>query len=260
MSSRLQQFQQDLQRAVLATRPIPLPELCGDERANIAERLEIYRHGYRIRLREALAIEFPGLRLLAGRRFQSLLESYIETHPSHHYNIRWHGAGLAAFLECTSPWRERPPLAELARLDWAISTVFDAADADALAAADLAGIPADAWPQLRLRPLDHLQIVSADCNAEAFRRAADRGARRPHLRRYARLRHLLVWRQALEVRYRPIADDERAVLDGAMQGEPFAQLCERVAAWHASAQAVPRMAALLHQWLDAGLIGSVRLD
>lgn len=258
--SALRQLQQRLQQAVLAERATLPQELHGDARADVSVRLDVYRHGYRIRLREALASEFPGLRMLAGRRFQPLLESYVEAHPSRHYNIRWHGAGLAAFLERASPWRGRDELADMARLDWAVSIAFDAADEVVLGAADLAGIPADAWPQLRLRPLAHLQFVSAACNVEAFRRAADRAAQRPHVRRYARPRHTLVWRQALEVRYRPVADDERAILEGALRGEPFARLCERMAEWHAPAQAMPRLAALLHRWLDAGLLASFRLD
>ena len=158
--SHLQALQQHMLQAVLADK-LPQPrELDNDRRADAARRLAIYRNGYRVRLRDALATEFPGLGTLVGRRFSTLLDSYVEAHPSGHYNIRWHGAGVAAFLEYGLPWRNKPELAEMARLDWAISTSFDAPDEPVLAAADLADVPADAWANLRLSPQSHLQIIS----------------------------------------------------------------------------------------------------
>lgn len=257
--SHLQTLQQHMLQAVLADRPGYLRELCSDARADASTRFDVYRYGYRVRLRDALATEFPGLGLMAGRRFRHMLESYVEAHPSGHYNIRWHGAGVAAFLEYGLPWREQPMLADMARLDWAISTTFDAVDEGTLDATGLAEVPVEAWPDLRLRLHRHLQILSSSSNIEAFRRAADAGAARPRLRRYERPRHLLVWRQSLDVRYRLIEDDEHAALAGAMRDEPFAQLCERLAGYHAPAEAMPRMASLLHQWLDAGMLRAFQL-
>ena len=257
--SNLQTLQQHLLQAVLADRPPRLPELRADARADAASRLAIYRNGYRVRLRDALVTEFPGLAVMAGRRFGRLLESYVEAHPSGHYNIRWHGAGLAAFLEYARPWRDRPELAEMARLDWAISTAFDVADEPVLGMTDLAGVPADAWADLHLHPPAHLQLLSIRHNVEAFRRAADHGGPRPRRRRYGEVRHLLVWRQSLTVRYRQIEADEYSALTGAVDGEPFASLCERLAGHHDPASAMPRMANLLQQWLGSGLIGGFSL-
>ncbi|MEP6907636.1 MAG: putative DNA-binding domain-containing protein [Pseudoxanthomonas sp.] len=257
--SELQALQQRTLQAVLSARSSRMRELLGDGVADATSRLDVYRQGYRVRLRDALVVEFPGLGLLAGRRFKGLLESYVDTHPSGHYNIRWHGAGLQAFLEYGLPWRERPELAEMARLDWAISTAFDAADEKVVAVADLAGVPPSAWAELHLRPQGHLQILSGAFNVEAFRRAADRNKPRPRLRRCEMSRHCLVWRQSLEVRYRLIDDDEQATLTAAMRGESFALLCDRMASCHEPSMAMPRMAALLRQWLDDGLIAGWRL-
>jgi len=252
--SNLQALQQQLLQAVLAGGAARTHELCADERASVATRLAIYQNGYRIRLRDALATEYPGLAVLAGRRFTHLLESYVGAHPSGHYNIRWHGAGLAAFLDYGLPWRERPELAEMAALDWAISTTFDAADEPAIGPADMAGVPAEAWANLRLHPQSCLHMLETRHNVEAFRVAADNDAARPRLRRYRKTRHLLVWRQDMSVRYRRIEADERVALLGAIRGESFATLCERLAGHHAPAGAMQRMATLLHQWLDGGLL------
>jgi hypothetical protein len=254
----LQTVQQHLLQAMLANAPPRLRELHGDDVADIAARLAVYRDGYRIRLRDALATEYPGLRCMAGPRYAHLLDGYVAAHPSEHYNIRWHGAGLPAYLEHALPWREKPELAEMARLDWAISTAFDAADESVLSAADLAGVPAEAWAGLRLSLQNHLQILTSPYNVDAFRRAADHGLKRPRLRRLGKPRHMLVWRQRMEVRYRVIQADEREALAGAVRGEAFSRLCERCAEHNAPLKTLPRMAALLSQWLDEGLISGLR--
>lgn len=254
--SALRRMQLALADALLIPNAPP-DGLCGDARADPASRLGIYQRGYRIRLREALAAEFPGLALLAGRRLQPLLDAYVQAHPSSHYNIRWHGAVLAAFLEVAAPWRDRPALAHMARLDWAISTAFDSADQAPLPPAALAGVPPDAWADLRLALPGHVQLVSCAANVDAFRRAADRGEARPHVRRLPHVRQILVWRPALDVRYRRLAADEALALQGVLRGETFATLCERQAERYPPDTVLPRMAAWLQQWLADGLLGGV---
>jgi hypothetical protein len=252
--SHLQALQQQLLKAVLEGGVPRARVLCSDARASAASRLAVYQQGYRIRLREALTTEFPGLGLMAGPRFAGLLDQYVAAHPSAHYNIRWHGAGLAAFLEYALPWRSKPALADMAALDWAISTVFDASDEARIGPAQLADVPAAAWAGLSLHPQPSLQMLAVQHNVEVFRGAADQESSRPRLRRYATPRHLLVWRDDQTVRYRVLEADERAALAGAMLGESFALLCDRLAVFHDAQTALPRLAAMLHQWLDSGLL------
>jgi len=258
--SSLQALQQKMLQAVLSEITPTLSELRGDERADAATRMDIYRHGYRVRLREALAVEYPGLALMAGRSFATLLENYLEAHPSGHYNIRWHGAGLAAFLDYGLPWRDKPAMADMARLDWAISTVFDAPDEPVLGMADMAAIPPTAWPTLVLEPQQHVQIFSTPHNVEVFRRAADQELMRPRLRRYGKTRHLLIWRHELTVRYRTMDDDELAVLTQAVAGKTFAELCECLGDAQDEGAAMTRLAQLLHDWVASGLLRGYRLD
>jgi hypothetical protein len=250
----LLELQQRVLQAVLADESTSPAELFSGGTVDAADRLAVYRQGYRVRLRDSLAVEFPGLSRMMGGRFQSMLESYIDAHPSTHYNIRWHGAGLAAFLAYGLPWRSSPELADMANLDWAISTAFDAADESAMIAAELAELPSVAWANLRLCAKENLQILSVHHNVDAFRRAADQHDKRPRLRRHKRVRHFLVWRQMFNVRYRHLRADELSALSGSMQGESFAELCERQCAFHQPIAALPRMLGQLQQWLAEGLI------
>jgi hypothetical protein len=250
----LQALQQQMLRAVLAEHA-PTPSIIRDHGiADARSRLEIYRHGYRIRLRDALKAEFAGLRSMAGQRFEAMLDKYISAHPSEHYNIRWYGAGLAAFLDYAHPWRNRPQLADMARLDWAISVAFDAADETGASVADLSAVPPDAWPVLQLSLQKNLHVLDCHCNADAFRRAADHDHPRPRLRRFEQARQILVWRKDTAVHYRRLDNDEWHVLSAVLRGETFAGLCDCLAACHGEEAAMPRMVVLLQGWLAAGLI------
>lgn len=258
--SSLQAIQQQMLQAVLADKAPPPQVIRGDDIADAGSRLAVYRQGYRIRLRDALRNEFAGLQCMVGQRFDALLDRYVDAHPSEHYNIRWYGSGLAAFLDYARPWRDKPQSAEMARLDWAISTAFDAANESSVSVEDLSAIPPDAWAQLRLSPLKNLHVLACTHNSDAFRRAADQGAKRPRLQRFAQPYQIAVWRQAMTVRYRRLDDDEWQVLSAAIRGESFASLCERLAEYHDESAAMSRMVALLKAWLEAGLIGGWAFD
>jgi hypothetical protein len=250
----LQAIQQQMLQAVLAEKAPQLKAIRGNDIADADSRLAVYRHGYRIRLRDALKAEFAGLQCMAGRHFDVLLNKYVEAHPPEHYNIRWYGSGLAAFLDYAMPWRNKPQLAEMARLDWAISTAFDAPDESSRSMANLSTVPPDAWAGLQLSLQQNLQVMACKHNTHAFRRAADRGNARPHLRHFAEARQVLVWRKTNTVHYRLLKDDEWQVLGAAIRGESFALLCAHLADYHGEEAAMPRMVTLLQGWLESGLI------
>jgi hypothetical protein len=250
----LQVIQQQMLQAVLAERTHLPSSVRGDVIADADSRLAVYRHGYRIRLRDTLKNEFVGLHGMAGQRFDRMLDKYVAAHPSEHYNIRWYGAGLAAFLAYARPWRDQPQWAEMARLDWAISTAFDAEDEPCIGMAELSSVPAEGWPGLQLSLQQNLHVLTGQYNTDAFRRAADRSDRRPRLRRFEQARQTLVWRKAMTVHYRVLDEDEWQTLSAVMLGEAFAALCERLAHIHGESGAMPRMVTLLQCWLEAGLI------
>jgi Putative DNA-binding domain len=258
--SALQAIQQQMLQAVLAEKTLPARTIRSDDIADADNRLDVYRHGYRIRLRDALKTEFTGLQCIAGQRFDALLDKYIDAHPSEHYNIRWYGSGVAAFLNYARPWRDKPQLAEMARLDWAISTAFDAADEPSVGMAELSSLSPDAWANLHLLLQENLQLLANFYNTDAFRRAADSNAKRPRLHRFAQANQVMVWRKATTVHYRKLDHDEWRVLTAAMHGEPFAALCAALTQYHDESAAMSRMVSLLQGWLEAGLIRGLAVN
>ena len=132
--------------------------------------LAIYANAYQRRLVEVLADAFAKTRAMLGvEPFEDTALRYIACHTPETRNLRWYGAGFAAHLlapaapAANSELADNAPLdtpaaaaeaaAEMAQLDWALRQAFDGPDSPVLAAADLAGLPTDAWASLTLSPV-----------------------------------------------------------------------------------------------------------
>lgn len=220
----LQFSQYRLLRAVLTQRPEPFPEAIGHADDTL-RRLEIYRNGYRQRLREALRDKYPSLALMSGWRMDALLDQYIQSHTPSHYDIRQYGDDIATFIEQAHPWSTRSHYADCARLDWAIASAFCAADEPHATHEEFAATPAEDWHRLHLSPVANLQVIRMNSNADAFRRAADRQELKPRLRRQQRTRHVYVWREDMKVRYGIVSTLEDKLFDALMSGATIDSLC-----------------------------------
>lgn len=109
-------------------------------------RLDVYRNTYYIRLQEALAHDFPVLLTVMGdETFGREMADYLQAYPSTSPSLRYVGQHLSTWLD----QHNKPALADLVRLEWAILKAFDAADADVLDGDNLQNIPAEQWEQLR---------------------------------------------------------------------------------------------------------------
>lgn len=145
----------DLQAAFAA-------HLLGADRADLAAdvlgdaipapaRLRVYRHHVFESLRSALAATFPTVQTLVGADFfRGLARGFIGKSPPDQPVLAEYGAAFPAFIAGQEAARDLPYLADVARLDWALNLAFHAPADGRLAAADLAVVPADRLPSLRL--------------------------------------------------------------------------------------------------------------
>ncbi len=148
--SRLTQLQDDFQGYLLRGDPAVEAHVVGTERVPIATRLAIYGDGYGARLGEALQANFPVLTKLLGEGdFETLAAAYVRGHDSQFFSIRYYGDGLAEFLATEADYAGAPVLAELARWEWSMTEIFDAADAVPIGPTDLARVAPDEWAELR---------------------------------------------------------------------------------------------------------------
>lgn len=221
----LLEAQRAMQRAILADDSDAPPIAPG-----ALPRIGIYRYAYRARLANALRANYPALAQLMGDdEFRALAAGYARTHPSRHFSIRWHGHALAEYLPAG-------PLADLARMEWAIAEAFDAPDAVALDAGRLAGVPVERWAELPLALHPSVEVLAMQWAVEGpwerLRREAAREAaatprdiegprdieRRPHA--------LVVWRKNLDAHWRSSAAEEARALLALDAGGSLQHACE----------------------------------
>ena len=131
--SALSKVQREFQDYLLHGDAAVTARVLGTARVPAAIRLGIYAGAYHSRLSEALASNYPLLAKLLGESdFSALAAEYIAAHDSPFFSIRYYGDGLAQFLDTRQPYAGAPVLAELAQWEWAMTGVFDAADATPL--------------------------------------------------------------------------------------------------------------------------------
>jgi len=232
----------------------------GDARCPALARLEIYANAYFQRVHDALAEDYAALAAALGAGwFHDLVTAYLLAHPPAHPSLRFAGSELARFLDAdpgAAPFRRRFPFAaDLARLEWALSFAFDAADAEPLQREDLAAIPLAGWEQLALAIHPSVQTLRLAWPVPALREAFDaHGAGLVRAPASPESCAVIVWRRGERVFFRSAEPLELDLLEAARAGARFGALCERAAREIGAAGAPARAAGWLAGWVGAGLL------
>lgn len=125
------------------------------------ERVGIYHGMYLLRMEEALASDYPALKhFLGDDGFFELVREYVQAHPSRSYSLNRLGDQLPEYVRNARGVKRREFCYELARLELAVSEVFDAPDRPALEAQDVARVAPEAWERARLQPIDAFRLLS----------------------------------------------------------------------------------------------------
>ena len=229
---KLAEVQSLFQRSVLAAEPDLrlLALLRPPVRAtDIAETFTVYHDGYRLRMAEFLANDYPVLREALGEvAFGAMVESYSSAHPSLFRNARWFGAGLPQFLRATPPYSDDAFVCGLAALEAALAQSFDAGDSAPLPIEILGVAREEDWPRLCFGFDESVIVVETTAAAlaayEAFH-ADECISEAPDGAEIA----LVVWRRDLDVNYRALEPLERLALIEARAGATFGEICATLA-------------------------------
>lgn len=227
----------------------------GADAPGVRGLLQVYQQAYVARLTAALRDNFGAVpRVLGDDAFDALARAYIAAHPSRHPSIRWFGDRLPEFMASREDLVPHPALTDLARLEWALRGAFDAADAQALVAQDIERVPADEWPDLVFAFAPGLQLLSLAWNIGPVWRALQ-GDQDPELPAPEALAHeVLVWRQALSPRWRALDPNAARLLQAAVAGRNFGELCALAAAEMPDDDAAACVAGTLRGWVVDGLL------
>lgn len=132
------------------------------------ERLGIYHMQYPLRMRDALAGDYPGLEHFLGEDgFAAFVRDYVQAHPSRSYTLNRLGDRVPEFIRGRAGLRHRF-LYDLARLERAVSEVFDAEQTPRLGDDQVAAVPAEAWAHARLVPIAAFRLLELRYAANAY--------------------------------------------------------------------------------------------
>jgi hypothetical protein len=225
-------------------------------RRSAQQRMVFYSNAYSLRLKEALGIDYERLHAYLGDElFDSLMQCYIESYPSHHPSLRYFGQHMAELVERLEPFRQWPEVAEIARIEQAFGDSFDAADAECVKINELAQLAPESWATLTLQFHDAVQLLAQRYNSFQIWRALAREETPPA--KNTDDTSWLIWRQDLVSRYRALDNVELAALTLALSGGSFADICETLLE-HFSEQETPQRAVgYLQQWLNDQMVTAI---
>lgn len=138
-------------------------QLRASTREEAAERLDVYRNAFFIRLEAALAHDFPlCAEALGAQNFARLAGEYVLAQPSRRPSLRYLGLGFPGWLRVHAS----SPVADLAAVEWAVMTVFDGPDRSAVNADRLAAWAPHDWAGLQLELMPTLTLLALASNAD----------------------------------------------------------------------------------------------
>ncbi|MBZ5608458.1 MAG: DNA-binding domain-containing protein [Acidobacteriia bacterium] len=124
------------------------------------ERLDVYRDMYLLRMEEALSIDYPSLKHFLGEdEFMRLVARYVEVYPSRSYTLNRLGDHFPDFVATLDDLPRKDLCHELARLEYALTCVFDAAETPSLTAEAVRAVPPEAWETARLKPIEAFRLL-----------------------------------------------------------------------------------------------------
>jgi hypothetical protein len=249
--------QEDFQALLLGRESGIDAHVVGTARVSIATRLGIYSDGYCSRLIEALQANFPALAKLLDEDFAALGTAYVRANDSTFRSIRYYGAGLADFLAEHADYAQAPILAELARWEWAMTEVFDAADEAPLAPSVFSQIEPSRWGDLQFRFHPSVRRLDLKWNAPQMWKALTEEAERPQAAVLDEPVPWLLWRNDLQTFFRSLEGSEAAALDLARRSATFGEICTTLGLHFAEDEVPVRAITYLRTWLQAGILTAV---
>ncbi len=152
-----------LSRAILdPARPVP-QGLVGPDGQLSARRFAVYRNNVVAGLIEVLRAAYPVVRRIVGEDFfAAMARIHVAASPPESPIMLDYGRHFPAFLEGFPPVATLPYLADVARIERGWLEAYHAAEAAPLNARQLAAVPPDRIPLLRLTLHPSVRILQSD--------------------------------------------------------------------------------------------------
>jgi len=222
------------------------------------ERIGVYHGMYLMRMAEALQTDYPVLRYRLGEEaFAELVADYVQRFPSRSYTLNRLGDHLPQFL---SEEEDRPDsefLHDLARLELAMTQVYDEVEAPILSAEQLEAVPPEAWERAVLRPIPAFRLL-------AFKHAVipdlvayheDRPSPRPR----RRATWAAIYRRDYSVLRLELSRAEHDLLKALAGGTPLGEALARAAQAQKTSRQRPQIFKWFRTWIAEGLFTAIEV-
>lgn len=258
--SNLSDLQEEFQNYILQSDAAIFQQVISTEKISADFRLAIYKNAYYSRLVEALSANYPILQIFLGyEEFEKLASSYIKTYPSFYRSIRWFGDQLENFISQHPDYQQFAFLSELAKIEWTMTLVFDAADSPVVVSEMMMHIPPEEWETMRFRAHPSAHLVSLSWNVIPIWLALSHNEKPPEPVLSEDPVCWMFWRQDLVNQFCSLSSDEAYAINAMLQGSTFGEICEGLCQWVDVQNAAMCAASFLKGWIASGLISEIIL-
>jgi len=214
----------------------------------------IYADAYLARMIEAIEKDFPALaRLLGPSRFRSMCRGYLERFPSRSRSLNPLGRNLPDYLS------DRPAARDLARVEAAMSEVFDGEAVDPLRPANFSRIAPERLPRARLTFVPAFRLLELDHDVNPYVDAVKQEQRKlPRLKRTRSW--VAVYRKEFQVWRLDLTAPAHAALSALHRGRTVSQAVAAAARrWTGTPEALQsEIRRWFGEWVSEGWFARVR--
>lgn len=223
-----------------------------------AERIAIYQEMYPLRMRDALAADYPGLEHFMGDRFQDFVAAYTAAHPSRGYTLNRLGDHVPVFLARQRRFAPRAFLVDLARLELALTEAFDERETAPIDARTLSALPESKIATTTLIPVPSLRLVALNWNADDYLDTIrDDEHRHPKPRK--RPSFVLALRRNYALYRLPLSAAAFHVLEDIVGGRPIGEVVTRSLSRRGRNRAAPDdFSRWFELWTSEGLFAKIK--
>jgi hypothetical protein len=217
------------------------------------ERVGIYRGMYLSRLVEALESDYPAVRHFLGEEgFYDLASRYVDAHPSRSYTLNRLGDHLPDYIATQTDLPKQEFLHELARLELAVTEVFDAVETPVVTAEQIAVVPPDAWETARLKPIEALRVLSFCYPVSEYLGGVDEENPFPRIRKQATW--VVVYRNNFNLHRQSLTRPAFELFNALVSGMPVGE------AVSGRAVSQKKLFGWFRDWMASGLFQSIELE
>jgi hypothetical protein len=219
------------------------------------QRIGIYRDMYLARLREALAADYPALlHFLGDEVLTELVAGYVQAHPSKSYTLNRLGDHLPEYIRSATRLARREFLYDLARLELAMSQLFDSAESPVLKPKTIANVPPEAWETARLKPIEAFRLLAFRYPVNAYLKSVRDRTAHPSTRR--KNNWVVIFRRNYTLRRLDLTRPAYDLLSSLAAGVPLGKALSR-AARHRKAVSEVQLFSWFRDWVANGLFQAI---